>query len=368
MGWRRSLSGVLAVLVLCASAPSVAVSAQALPRLQSVGPPGGVGCAMCDDATAFGRIQGIALLSDGTTVVVDRDEPMVRLLDPDGGVVAAWGRTGDGPGELRMPLDVAVTSRDGILVADAMKTRLVAFDRNGTPSRDVPLTQTAMDVRGSPEGGWIALQEARWATMSGAVILLDDQPRQHSTPLGDTRDGLTDGNGDGATAGTFSSAPGPDGRVAVSLGDEYRVRVLNPDGTPLHEIRRDIARVRRTAEEVAAIREDRERARRTRGGGHPESAGAEVEVDPLHPHLFSRDALSYDGEGRLWVRTPRGGPTKTIFDLFDSTGAFLGEVVADRALTDFFLGKETLVGVTEDRDTGIQRVMRWRLVDGTSGR
>ena len=355
---------VLPVLVLWASAPFAGADAQTLPRLEPAGPPAGVGCALCDDATAFGRIQGIALLSDGTTVVVDRDEPMVRLLGPDGAVVAAWGRVGDGPGELRMPLDVAVTGADGILVADAMKTRLVAFDRNGTPSRDVPLTQTAMDLRGSPDGGWVALQEARWATMSGAVVLLDDQARLHSTPLGDTRDGLTDGNGDGATAGTFSSAPAPDGRVAVSLGEEYRIRVLNPDGTPLHEIRRDIPRVRRTAEEVAAIRENRERARRERGGGHPEATGEAVEVDPFHPHLFSRDALSYDGRGRLWVRTPRGGPTETIFDLFASTGAFLGEVVADRALTDFFVGKDVVVGVTEDRATGVQRIVRWRMVEG----
>ena len=101
------------------------------PQVPELAPLGIVGCALCDGAEAFGLIKGLTVLSNGEVAVLDRDQPMVRIFGEDGRVARTWGRTGDGPGELRIPIGLASTASDRIVVADAMKTGFLAYTASG---------------------------------------------------------------------------------------------------------------------------------------------------------------------------------------------------------------------------------------------
>jgi hypothetical protein len=73
----------------------------------------------------------------------------------------------------------------------------------------------------------------------------------------------------------------------------------------------------------------------SRSGVAPEEPEREA------PHFIPRGALEFDDEGRLWVATNRGRDGVTIFDLFDSAGSYMGEVVMPDEINT---GMETMRG------------------------
>ena len=333
-----------------------AVAAQAAPiRLEPLTP---IGCLACDGAEAFGAIMGLSVLPDGGLAVVDRDEPMVRVFDAEGAVEAAFGRHGKGPGELSRPSGIAAGHTGRVVVSDFMSTGLTEYERSGEFVEVHPVASTAMLLVADPTGRWMAGQLADWATMSGGVRVWSFENADTFAPLPTTRGVLFDEKGRAAAAGIFSSAVGPDGRVALAHNTTYRILLRDRNGQPLGEITRDIDRTRRTPDEIAELQSAMSRL--PGGANNPEAGATRPEIDPLRPHLFG-NALAFDPTGRLWARTARGGPDRTIFDLFDAAGGYLGEVHLDRSIERFAVGHGLLVVVAADAGTGVERIFRWRI-------
>jgi hypothetical protein len=75
--------------------------------------------------------------------------------------------------------------------------------------------------------------------------------------------------------------------------------------------------------------------------------------------------LRVDGSGRVWVRRyPVADTTRTFFDVFDSTGAFLGPIVVPFQVPEFSRQawtRDGLVTVIEDEE-GRPTVVRLRFV------
>ncbi len=340
-----------------ALAPSSAYARQ-VPELVPIEP--AVGCLTCDGPTAFGAIQGLALAPDGAVVVTDRDPPHVRIFEPDGSPRAAFGRSGRGPGEFGMPGGVAALEDGRLLLADFRWTHVGVFAADGALQETIPVASTTSRLTGAPNGRWAAWQVADWTTMSAGVSAIDvagaDTGAAH-TPLPTTAERVLDAEGRPAALGLFASAVGPDGRVAVGSPWHYRFLVLAPDGTELHTIARDVPRTERTADEIEELR--RQLARGPAGrADNPEAGAGPPDVDPLRPH-FLVDGVAYDGRARLWVRTARGGPGVTVFDVFAASGAFLGEVRLAGDLRRITIGRDMLAAVVADASTGVERVLRW---------
>jgi hypothetical protein len=328
-----------------------------VPTLEPVGAP--VGCVECDGPAAFGAVMGLAVLGDGALVVLDRDEPMVRIFSPDGSVERAFGRRGRGPGEIARPASVAVTEPDRIWVSDFMGTALTRFERDGRYVERLAVESMATGLRSDPAGRWMAWQVADWQAMA-ASVRARSPAGEVSVPLASTVGRFLRADGQPASPGLLSLAPAPDGRVAVGYSSTYRIEVLDPSGDVVRVIERDIPRTERTDEEIAELA--RARARGPRGGAdNPEAGARPSDIDPLRPHFFM-GGLAWDGSGRLWVRTARGGPSRTVFDLFDPEGEYVGEVEVDAFLGHVTIVRDTMVAVVEDPDFGVERVRRWRIV------
>lgn len=344
------------VLAVGLASPSGAVAAQAAPiHLEPLAP---IGCVTCDGAEAFGAVMGLSFLPDGGLAVVDRDEPMVRMFDADGAVETAFGRHGKGPGELSRPSGIAAGHTGRVVVSDFMSTGLTEYERSGDLVEVHPVPSTAMRLNADPSGRWMAGQIADWATMSGGVRVWSFETADSFAPLPTTRGLLLDEKGRAAAAGIFSSAVGMDGRIAVAHNATYRILLRDRDGRPLGEITRDVERTPRTAAEIAEL--ESAMSRLPGGANNPEAGAARPEIDPLRPHLFG-NALAYDATGRLWARTARGGPDRTIFDLFDAAGDYLGEVPLDLGISEFAVGHGYLAVVAADEATGVERIYRWRI-------
>ena len=100
------------------------------PALWTLDPPDYVlGASLNDPNDQFGRLLSVALMADGGLVVLDANPISLRTYRPDGYPRADFGGEGDGPDEMRSPVQVAVV--DHMVVAvDERGTRL-RFDLDG---------------------------------------------------------------------------------------------------------------------------------------------------------------------------------------------------------------------------------------------
>jgi YD repeat-containing protein len=350
------LTGLPALLV--AAAPQTATAQVAPVRLEPVTR---IGCLECSGPEMFTNIRDIDV-GGGLIHVLDIGAPpYVRVFDATGASIRAFGRTGDGPGELRTPLVIHRLARGDIEVYDMQQRRLTRFDSAGSQTgtrrleagffvllarapRDDALYYTWLDPRDT-ERPVRRLDEGTDAAQP-FTVLRDDFPIRQPGPI--------------ITMPVLAARPA--GGLAVGDGHtEYRIRLFDPTGAVTRDIVRDIPRQRKTKAELEtdAARRDRmsrelARAMPRRGSRPPPPA------PPVDEHRRHFTTFEYDDHGRLWVHTARGDRGETIFDVFDPAGRYLGELKLPHRLDAFAVGSGLLAGRVYDQDR-IQYVAVWRV-------
>jgi DNA-binding beta-propeller fold protein YncE len=72
---------------------------------------------------------GVAVSPQNEIVVIDRVH--IQRFTPEGELVAAWGKSGSGDGELNRPLGMTIDPQGYIYVADTGNNRIQKFDLSG---------------------------------------------------------------------------------------------------------------------------------------------------------------------------------------------------------------------------------------------
>lgn len=108
------------------------------------------------------RPAAAARLSDGGFAVLEQVPAEIRVFDSSGQFLRRVGRGGDGPGEFRSPLGLAVLAGDTLLVWDRGARRLSWFSVDGTLERERTLREpagirTIRRVALSPSGAILVL-------------------------------------------------------------------------------------------------------------------------------------------------------------------------------------------------------------------
>ena len=348
---------VLAALLLLAPWPDVAGqhAPVTLDRIAQWG------CGECTTGHQFGGIEALAVTLSGNTYLIDRDEPRVRIFDTTGAMIRAFGRRGRGPGELEVPVGIAIVRDGSMQIPDLRNARMTRYSATGALVATVPLTRvpTAMAHHPSRSEVLVAFTDfrrggeiERWLPSDSAgrlLVELSDFPPTEGVP---------------GTVHSFAADPA--GGFVVGDGiNEYRIRRFGPDGRAAGaDIVRDIARVAKTDEEIAqheaqmASRGAQMRAAlEARSGGR--SGDLAMPAVPRLRNHFDYFALRIDSKGRVWVRTARAAVGRTIFDVFDSRGGFLGEVELPLPVRGYDVAGEFLVTASEGRD-GEPIVVLWR--------
>ncbi len=335
------------------------MAAQATGQLPTLVRTADIGCSDCGGPGQFAVIHDVAVNDSGDILVVSADAPTLRLFDRSGRSLWSTGRDGTGPGEFRLAIRAAL-GPGVIQVVDMTQRRITRLDRAGryVSSAAVNGFPAAVGARGHSGELVVLLDDFR-----GTFLLERWMPGDSGARIGPVP--ASPGRRPGVLT-IPSLAVAPSGEVAVARDpDEYRIVLLSATGAPLGEIVRDIPRVRRTAEEMAAIERRRAaasarlgRERGMRGGSAP-VLPIRAPSDELKPHL-AIDGLRYDDSGRLWAKTLRGGATSTVFDLFAPGGRYLGPVTIPVLVGAFTLGGRWLVADVE-ADDGSPRVVVWEV-------
>lgn len=98
--------------------------------------------------TAFSDISDVAVDSNGTIYVLQRDAAEIVLFDADGGYLRTIGRAGVGPGEFAAPIRLGVF-HDSLWVLDPMRNRIIWFSLNAEYRRTVTIRPSWRDSVGT---------------------------------------------------------------------------------------------------------------------------------------------------------------------------------------------------------------------------
>lgn len=323
------------------------------------------GCDHCDGPLLFTRIAQLAWLPDGRILALDGAAPFVRIFTADGRAVHAFGREGSGPGELRTPFAAGLLPDGSIEVLDVRLLRIARFDARGglLATRPIPrATFPLVAVRAEDAPAWI-MSTTDWRAPTPTLVRLHDDAEASEALVSLPPDFPR--TREGGPSLFAALAVSKDGTMAVGDGVfAYRILRFDADGRPLSPITRALERPRRTPAELKReqARLDREaariQARRQVEGGGP---GPPPRISAERNH-WDAGALAYDADGRLWVRTTRGGEETTIFDVFSADGVLAGEVVFAGRLRTYALGRGGLIAEVLDPDD-VARVGLWPVND-----
>ena len=369
---RRGVPLAVAMMAAAACSPASESSAPgtATASLELVAQ---IGCGDCDDDRLLTPAV-LTLLSDNRIGVLNLYEPFVRVFGEDEELDVAFGRKGQGPGELGLDTGTSylpgawmfANEHGGVTVVDVLPLTLEAFDADGNfvnqrradLPEGVPVGQASDPYGGTyyqlsfhPSGGddyrRISRCRFRGSTEAECNVFAAATPFLEAGPPD-------------ALLGSLSLAATPEGRLVVANAGAYRIWILDENADVVVETGRIISRPAKSEEELAAEEERNQRLR--------ESGRRENEIDPQRAHIESY-GIQTDGAGRIWVLTQRYDSDNSVFDVFAADGTFLHEVAVDAVIrrgpwniTPFVAGGDRLAAIARQPD-GNESVYVFRIVE-----
>ncbi|HEX8319798.1 MAG TPA: 6-bladed beta-propeller [Longimicrobium sp.] len=403
---RTTAAPLLAAALMAASAAAAQGRVVQLPRqdrvLSGTAPQVyAIGAAEGAEHEIFGEIAGVAFDASDNLYVLDRPNARVMVYGPNGRFIRQIGRKGQGPGELTVPMQLAITGDGTVVVMDMARPAYSLFRPDGTFIRNVaveglmPAMNTPMAWH--PRGGVVSTFRAaptanpRTGTHTQNIVPLTFYPFGGGNPVSLYQIPQQ------WTTQSSSSSPGqmvirvsppptfspavlfgvlPGGQMALSFTSGYTVRILDANGQTVRYLQRPMP-VRRTTER------DRERARAerremvesgrgritiNRGGGSgpppraPRLPGLEQQLAEMRfaDTIPALKGLRVAPSGKLWVeRTPAFGAEDGPVDLLTAEGQYLGTITG--LGLPAAISRGGLVAFTEVDDLGVDRVVVRRL-------
>jgi len=124
----------------------------------------------------------MALAGDGSILISDAMSGRVLQFARSGEPLRAFGRRGDGPGELRSLVTVAVAGDSLLLVADWQRQKISQYElATGAYGRAVDFTGLPFAMQVVRDTVWIAGLNRVAGTSAGVWPLTDDSCLDHDT-------------------------------------------------------------------------------------------------------------------------------------------------------------------------------------------
>jgi len=334
-----------------------------------------------DEAQQFSMIGGATRFSDGRIAVLEQLTAELRFFDSAGVHLSTVGGFGEGPGEFRHARALVRLAGDTLAVWDVRDQSINLFSSAGgflskkrlydpalfrgvewswSCSSRLPTLSTGAILRCAVEPGITeGPAEAASQGLHRRAIRLVAVPRSLGhldtlgVYLGPEHYVLALGGGgivDGAPpfpSETHVAVGLHPSRFYVAANPEYSIEVWDPEGTLVRRLGRRNARRRPTADE---IRQGWERALANVSDDLKPRVRA---ISPVPDLLPAIRGLAAGPDGELWVK--RGpvftGRGRAVFDVFDPSGRYLGEVTTPYDIDLQEVGRDYLLGTrTDDQD------------------
>jgi hypothetical protein len=275
------------------------------------------GCTDCGGPEQLSLLRGLVVDEDGTVFVLNYYEPFIRVWTRDGEHVLSFGTIGEGPGEMVRPWFLSV--HEGLIsVVDMGLRRWTLYDYEGTVvatrrmEGKVPFSSIAF------AGGWLFHAEPGFRCDAPRVWRVPVSKSEVASVIASVDNAPLSGLDNCHHVYVGSMDASPRGGFAIGYGEEeYMILLFDTDGNLTGRVVREVEREPKTAVDRENDRELD--ARFAARGMKP------LEHAPVRFHFYF-DSLNFDSEGRLWVRTARGGENDVVFDVLDREGNLLASL------------------------------------------
>lgn len=250
--------------------------------------------------------------------VLELQPPELRVYDATNGrYIETLGREGDGPGEYRHPVDLAI-SAEGTVAVLSMSGRLTFWDTAGVLLKvDHAGAGMATDVvAAAGDTFYVKLDVFPPADVSRFYLVTPDSAI--ATPFfDDERVAATDERGRRYRNHSYAVGATPKGDLLLSPpGPDYLIMRVGSDGRVLSTMRRpEVPPIRRDEQETAALVERVKKGFAAAGRSAPSS----LSIPLYRSHISSLDVAP---DGSVWTVTQRGDSTITILDCVTADGEY----------------------------------------------
>lgn len=317
------------------------------------------------------------ILSDGRIVVVNRGTRELRVFDPLGNYLDAWGGAGEGPGEFGDVMHIEQLPGDSVIVWGWLDPAMTAFDPAGNFVRKVTSdrspTDDPMGYLGprsvTPQGSILVSQDQRF--VDDIVVELWDaegnlrgslgthEAREPTTLVGNTNYTTTFGR-------TLTLEPWGQ-LVVIGPTDRYEFKAFAANGTLTRIVRRDHAPRPPTEAHLQAHIEGEVNRIPSEMVELKAQTRREYQSVPVADRLAAYSSVMADALDHLWVEeyeAPGEEVEGVLWTVFDAEGRVLGYVETPEALEIYEIGRDYILGRTEDEEFGTESVQVWRLERG----
>ena len=281
-----------------------------------------IGVELGDSAYVFGFVIDASFGPSGEILVLDQASAELRAFSRDGRFIGFVARRGEGPGELGMPMSIAILGDSLIMVMEPMKGGHIVYDDDYSLVEEHALwvQNPPLNMRGLDGEDYAAFKleveiEDGRIFMNRLVSRFELGEREPSVTYTSDRKELDPTDFTSIVTDVFyyvSIAGTPDGRVFVapfSTG-EYVVRAFSGDGEPVYTIEQRVPRVAKDELEIEDEAIFYESYARRIG-----AQGVELEWEP-DPYRWMIASIGVDRYDRLWV--VRGTERSPVFDVYDA--------------------------------------------------
>ena len=300
----------------------------------------------------FGFLNAIDADSSGRIYTVDPKSVRIRIFGPDGSLVKAFGRKGQGPGEFSGPGGIVAAPDGTFIVSDVLNGRLSRFSREGAHLKDTlfgtfRLAGLVPDGQGNfyitnvhpPNGDiqvWDLLKLGPDMKQIATIHSLSIPFKMRTIPM--------------IPARLFYGMAGPD-RLAWMASTAYEITIVDGSGKPIMRVLKDVTARKVTEADRTAILKDR----------FPSGAPAQVEI--VFPENFPAAAgFMLDEKGRIYVRTyETDGKGGAGVDVFDAAGAYVARFFVPEDEETVTVRNDKLYVLVKESASGSPLVKRYAM-------
>lgn len=273
------------------------------------------------DEDMFAELTALDVDGDGNIYVLDRKEKTVKIFDSSGKFVKKFGKEGQGPGEMYLPISLQITYNNEIIIGDAGNQRLSFFSLVGEFQREV---STALKAQGLV----LPLFDSQGDIIGQQVVVAEDQILREVRKYDSELNSLFTIASIDITALVqgkinpfelvFFYKLGKDNDIYCSNPNEYEIKVLNADG-------KLVKRILKNFDPVEVTEKDKEEFF-DRLGEVPAQVRDRLEFPKVYPPYQN---FTLDEERRLFVRTFEKGKEEGeyFFDVFGVEGRFIAKIL-----------------------------------------
>ncbi len=277
-------------------------------------------------------------IARGRLYLLELQPPELRVYDlQDGRFIGAMGREGDGPGEFRFPVDLAVSST-GVAAVLSMGGRVAFWTADGRFAGEVRTgTGLATDLLAA-RGDTFYVKSDLFPPHDYAEIrvVVTDSALTKARFRDEGLAGLEEA-GTASKNHSYAVSATPNGDLLISPpGGDYVIYRIGPGGELRQTIRRlQVPPLLRSEEEAEAVLERVRKGFAAAGRATPQS----LRVPLYRPHI-SRLAVSADAS--IWALTGRGDGETAIVDHFSAGGSFLASYRLPLSAGDLVVGERSI--------------------------